>query len=142
VKCIDCQFNLLCHAGRLDSWSKDQQSIVMLCPKCNRLSVGHHETLRIFECELRRLGGDALEAVEQAMKRGDLTVGSSVQIQDPGPGLIGKLTLAFCPPCMDVLPPQMRKITIEYLDENRTETLEKQVAQQRAEAISAEEDEP
>jgi hypothetical protein len=36
----------------------------------------------------------------------------------------------------------MRNITIKYLDENREETLEARVAQQRSEAVSAEEDEP
>jgi hypothetical protein len=142
MKCVDCQFNLLCHAGRLDSWSEEQQSIVMLCPKCNRLNVGHHEILRIFDCELRHLQDETLAAAQIAIEKGEFTLASSIQIQDMGPGLVGKLTIAFCPPCMDVLPPQMRNITIKYLDENREETLEARVAQQRSEAVSAEEDEP
>lgn len=140
MKCVDCQFNLLCHAGRLDSWSKEQQSIVLLCPRCNRLCVGHHETLRIFKCEQRQLGPAALAHVAMEIAKRGVTPLSAAQVPDMGPGLVGKLTIAYCAACIDTLPPQMRKIKIEYLDENRTETLEQRMAEQRAEAIEAEED--
>lgn len=141
MKCTDCQFHLLCHAGRLDSWSKDHQSIVMLCPRCNRLCVGHHETLHIFECEQRKLSEATFAAVQKAIESNAFTMSSTVLVEDTGPGLIGKLTWAFCPDCMDALPPQMRNITIKYLDENREEPVAAKMTQQRAAAISADEEE-
>lgn len=141
MKCVDCQFNLLCHAGRLDSWSKERLSIVQLCPICNRLCVGFDKTLYIFECEQRRLPADVQGVVDRAKQQGDFTVGSSVQIRDLGPGLIGKLTLAYCVDCMDVMPPQIRDITIKYLDEQTEENLTERVRRQFEEAVPAEEDE-
>lgn len=135
MRCVDCQFHLLCHAGRLDSWSGDQQSIVILCPKCNRLTVGQHQTLYVFACEQRCLSSVAREWAEE-----HVTILDSAQIDDPGPGLLSKLTLAYCAACLDILPPQMRNITIKYLDENKEETMKKRKRQQYEEAVSAEED--
>jgi hypothetical protein len=140
MKCVDCQFNLLCHAGRLDSWSKEKMSIVQLCPNCNRLSVGFDETLYIFECELRRLGEEPIAAFKRLLHEGSATLASAAQIQDMGPGLIGKLSLGMCVACLDALPPQMRDITIKYLDEQTEETLAERVRQQYEEAVPAEED--
>lgn len=140
MKCNDCQFNLLCHAGRLDSWSKEKMSIVQLCPVCNRLCVGFDTTLYIFSCELRQLPEDVQHVVNRAKERGDFTVGSSVQIQDLGPGLIGKLTLAHCVDCMGLMPPKMRNITIKYLDDQEEENLIERVRQQYAEAVEAKEE--
>ena len=57
-----------------------------------------------------------------------------------GPGLIGKLSLGMCVSCLDALPPQMREITIKYLDEQTEETLAERVRQQYEEAVPAEED--
>lgn len=34
VKCVDCKFNLICHAGRIDA-----AGTVELCPRCRRLVV-------------------------------------------------------------------------------------------------------
>jgi hypothetical protein len=140
MKCIDCQFNLLCHAGRLDSWSKEKMSIVQLCPVCNRLCVGFDKTLYVFECEQRRLGADVQRIVNAAKERGDFTINSAVQIRDIGPGLVGKLTLAHCVDCMNVSVPKMRDITIKYLDEQTEENLTERVRRQYEEAVPAEED--
>ena len=133
MKCVDCQFHLLCHAGRLDSWSADQQSVVLLCPACNRLCVGQHQTLYVFSCEKRRFKRD-----EEGWRArfADL---ESTRITDPGPGLIGKLTVARCVDCLSTLPPRMRNnLKVKYLDENRKDTLDARLAQQYAEAIEAE----
>ena len=141
MKCVDCQFNLLCHAGRLDSWSKEKISIVQLCPVCNRLSVGFDETLYIFECELRKLGDGAVTVFKAMLEKGEASLASAAQIQDMGPGLIGKLSLGMCVACLDALPSEhMRSITIKYLDEQTEETLAERVRQQYEEAVPAEED--
>lgn len=140
MKCVDCQFNLLCHAGRLDSWSKEKMSIVQLCPVCNRLSVGFDETLYIFECELRQLDSAVVTAFKAMLKRGEASLASAAQMQDMGPGLIGKLSLGMCVACLDALPPQMRSIKIKYLDTQTEETLAERVRQQFEEAVPAEED--
>lgn len=138
MKCKECQFNLLCHAGRLDSWSKDKLSIVQLCPECNRLSVGFDETLYVFACEQRHLTMEQLAQFAQLYANFKVTAMSTVQIADPGPGLIGNLSLGICAACLDCMPPSMRNITIKYLDEQTEETLTERVRQQHAQAISAE----
>lgn len=137
MKCADCQFHLLCHAGRLDAWSPDQQSTLLLCPKCNRLSVGQHETVYVFSCELRQLNDDELATVERLIERGDVTQLSSVRIPDRGPGLIGELTLALCFACLDALPIETRSIRIKYLDENREEPVKERLQRQREAAVVA-----
>jgi hypothetical protein len=140
MKCVDCQFNLLCHAGRLDSWSKEKMSIVQLCPVCNRLSVGFDKTLYLFSCELRTFTDEHLAMFKRMRDAGDTTMASAAQMRDPGPGLIGKLSLGCCVACLDALPPQMRSITIKYLDTQTEETLAERVRQQYDEAVPAEED--
>ena len=109
MKCISCQFNLLCHAGRLDSWSKEQQSAIILCPVCNRLSVGQHETMYVFECEKRQLDGTAREFVQTKIALGEIHETSAGLVRDPGPGLIGKLNIAFCLDCLSMWPPDLRE---------------------------------
>lgn len=146
MKCTDCQFNLLCHAGRLDGWSADQQSAVVLCPVCNRLSVGQHETMYVFACEKRQLDSEACEFVQTQIAMGEIVETSAGLVKDPGPGLIGKLQVAFCLHCLSVWPPDLREnLTIKYLDENREvfvkDLIAKQVKKQRAEAVAAEEPE-
>lgn len=141
MKCIDCQFNLLCHAGRLDSWSKEKMSIVQLCPLCNRLSVGFDETLYIFECEQRTFSMDIIDTFKKLIEKGEATLASAVQVPDIGPGLIGKLSVGHCVSCMDMLPPKMRNITIKYLDEQTEENLTERVRRQYENAVPAEEDE-
>lgn len=139
MKCTDCQFNLLCHAGRLDAWSPDQQSTLLLCPKCNRLSVGQHETVYVFKCEQRQLSDDELLTVARLLAKKEITQLSSVRIPDRGPGLIGQLTLAFCIDCLDTLPMESRRLRIKYLDENREETVAERLQRHREAAVAAEE---
>lgn len=143
MKCRDCQFNLLCHAGRLDAWSSDQQHVVLLCPKCNQLSVGQHETMYIFQCEKRQLTEVQLAAVQRLIASGEITPLSSVQMDDTGPGLTGKLTLGFCLHCIDMWPPNTRNVVIKYLDENREQSVaalqEAQQHRDREDAVHAEE---
>jgi hypothetical protein len=104
--------------------------------------------LYIFECEKRQWRGcdanDANDANDgDAGRFADL---ASTRISDPGPGLLGKLTIARCVDCVSALPPQTRNITIKYLDNHdhdhnkQEETLAARIARQRAEAVPAEEE--
>jgi hypothetical protein len=91
----------------------------LLCPACNRVALGQGDVMYVFECEKRRLSAEAQELVYQKKTDQEFTALSCLQIDDPGPGLIGKLTIGYCLDCLEAMPPNKRALTVKYLDENR-----------------------
>lgn len=145
MKCASCPFSLPCHAGRLDAGHKTWT--LVLCVGCGQLQFGTEEDLYSFECEQRRIPKTARD---NFAARVSVTALDAVQIEDLGPGLHGKLTLALCVACV---PGGMasgtvgvfRPITYHLLDQGETHQLTAWLYQRdrarRAAAIPADEEE-
>lgn len=100
--CVQCPFNLLCYAGRLDS----EGGGVTLCVKCGELTVLVENTSYRFKCERRPLIPEYVNAYR--LKRADAhktfpqrKYVPTLLVEDPGPGLIDKLSLSHCLRCTD-----------------------------------------
>jgi hypothetical protein len=96
--------------------------------------------LYIFECEKRHFSEEQLDKFEDMRHSGIMTMASVAQMPDPGPGLLGKLSIGYCVVCMPGLPPALRDVTLKYLDEERSENIAEVQQRLKAQAISAEED--
>ena len=118
MTCVNCPFSLQCYAGRLDS----EGGGVTLCVKCGELTVMVENMSYRFKCERRPLTPEYIQGYR--LKRAAAHKNfpqqkyvSTVLVEDPGPGLIDKLSLSHCIGCTNNA--AMKKVfgTIVALDE-------------------------
>jgi hypothetical protein len=115
MKCEDCPYSLVCLMGMLDD---DIHGAVGLCPRCHRLNFtrtdpeDHEEFMHVlFKCERRtytRAIAQQWRALQDEAQR-QVTV-MNLAVEDPGPGLQGRLHVRDCPLCS-----QTRNRRYEYL---------------------------
>jgi hypothetical protein len=137
MKCKKCEFNLSCLAARLDYHDGKHANVVLLCPNCNRLSVGikinpgrnledavpPQNTLTIFDCELRHYSSEVCKTWEIAVENGKANPGSSYPVPDIGPGLQGKLHMGLCYDCLERPPLNKEELLVKYPDDDKEETI-------------------
>jgi hypothetical protein len=133
MKCEDCPFSMVCHAGRLGG---ERAAGVSLCPKCEKLEVlgerkqiGDDEDEVLFEvyrlkCELRVVTRDMhrkwfesrIQNSPGKHALNDKMIVDAIAIDDPGPGLHhdSKLIVKSCLLCDRA--PILNRMNVRYID--------------------------
>lgn len=101
MRCRECPYSLVCHAGLLDG---TDGGAVTLCPTCKRITLLKHDGAYLaFKCEQRpwtiEYQVDWKELRRKA-KGSSHSVVMQFPVPDPGPGLINDLVIRECAACI------------------------------------------